>query len=99
MSAGFAGFGWRHRCFPADFDEVRMDPRQHCGKPAATQRQDFPLLEHLNLSHPLIVLAKLIDWDALIRPSMTPWGRDIGALLATAPDRWSAVFAARLRSV
>jgi hypothetical protein len=36
-----------------------MDPRHHSGKPAPSQRQDFPSLEHLNLHHPLIVLAKL----------------------------------------
>jgi IS5 family transposase len=42
-----------------------MDPRHFSGKPALSQRQDFPLLEHLNLHHPLIVLAKLIDWNAI----------------------------------
>lgn len=42
-----------------------MDPRHHSGKLRASQRQEFPLLEHLNLAHPLIVLAKLIDWNAI----------------------------------
>ena len=42
-----------------------MDPRHHSREPAPSHRQDFPLLEHLNLHHPLIVLAKLIDWNAI----------------------------------
>ena len=42
-----------------------MDPRHHSEKPAPSHRQDFPLLENLNLHHPLIVLAKLIDWNAI----------------------------------
>jgi transposase, IS5 family len=42
-----------------------MDRRHHSRKPEASQRQDFPLLEHLNVRHPLIVLAKLIDWNAI----------------------------------
>jgi IS5 family transposase len=44
-----------------------MDSRHHFGKPVASQRQDFPLLEHLNARHPLIVLARLIDWNAIER--------------------------------
>jgi hypothetical protein len=42
-----------------------MDPRHHSGKPAPSRRQDFPLLEHLNLHRPLIVPARLIDWKVL----------------------------------
>jgi len=51
--------------FPANFDEANMDLRHHSGKTGSPQRQEFPLLEHLNLQHPLIVLAKLIDWNAI----------------------------------
>jgi hypothetical protein len=42
-----------------------MDSRHHSRKPASSQRRDFPLLEHINLHHPLIVLARLIDWNAI----------------------------------
>jgi IS5 family transposase len=42
-----------------------MDPRHPSGKPAPSRRQECPLLEHLNLHHPLIVLANLIDWNAI----------------------------------
>src|SRR5947209_720316 len=33
-------------------------------------RQDFPLMEHLNQRHPLLVLAKWIDWDAIERVAL-----------------------------
>jgi hypothetical protein len=61
----FARFGQCHMRFPANSDEARMGQGHHFGKPVPSQRQDFPLLEHLNLHHPLIVLAKLIDWNAI----------------------------------
>jgi IS5 family transposase len=51
-----------------------MDSSHHSGKPRASQRQDFPLLEHLNLGHPLIVLARLIDWDAIERVAYDAMG-------------------------
>jgi IS5 family transposase len=51
--------------FPANFGEANMDLRHHSGKTGSPQRQEFPLLGHLNLQHPLIVLAKLIDWNAI----------------------------------
>jgi hypothetical protein len=34
-------------------------------EPALARRQEFPLLEHLKLNHPLFLLAKLIDWNAI----------------------------------
>jgi hypothetical protein len=37
-----------------------MDSYHHFGVRASSHRQDFLLLEHLNLHHPLIVLTKLI---------------------------------------
>jgi IS5 family transposase len=51
-----------------------MDPRHHSGKPGASPRQDFPLLEHLNARHPLILLAKLIDWNAIERVAYEAMG-------------------------
>lgn len=51
-----------------------MDSRHHSGKPGASQRQDFPLLEHLNTRHPLIVLARLIDWNAIERVAYETMG-------------------------
>jgi len=51
-----------------------MDPRHHSGKPASSQRQDFPLLEHLNRHHPLNVLANLIEWNAIDQVVYEPMG-------------------------
>jgi transposase, IS5 family len=48
--------------------QVRPLPLWYCccaAKAGPSQRQGFLLLEHLNLHHPLIVLAKLIDWNAI----------------------------------
>ncbi len=42
-----------------------MDSRHFSRNPLPSHGQDFPLLEHLNLQHPLIVLAKLIDVNAI----------------------------------
>lgn len=44
-----------------------MDPRLDSVKLHASRRQDFSLLEHLNARHPPIMLAELIDWDAIER--------------------------------
>lgn len=52
---------------------MKSPPRS--GMPAAPQGQAFPLLEHLNLRHPLIVLAKLIDWPAIDRVAYASMGR------------------------
>jgi hypothetical protein len=52
---------------PAFFDEVRMGP-----KTPVTEGDFFqqPLREQINLKHPLVGLADLIDWDRL-RTSMS----------------------------
>lgn len=51
-----------------------MDSRRHSGKPVSSQRRDFPLLAHLNVHHPLIVLTKLIDWNAIERVAYEAMG-------------------------
>jgi len=51
--------------FLANFDEAEMEPRHHSGKPVPLQRQDFPFPEHLDLEPLIIVLAKLVDWNAI----------------------------------
>lgn len=63
--AEFASFARCYIHFPANSDEAEMDPRHHSERSASSQRQDFLLLNHLNLNHPLIVRAKLIDWNAI----------------------------------
>lgn len=47
---------------PANFDEVRMGP-----KTPVTEGDFFrhPLREQINLKHPLVSLAGLINWDRL----------------------------------
>jgi IS5 family transposase len=42
-----------------------VDARHHSKKAVPVQRQEFPLLDHLHLPHPLIVLTKLIDSNAV----------------------------------
>lgn len=51
-----------------------MKSPPHSGQPGASQRQAFPLLEHLNPHHPLIVLARLIDWHAIDRVAYASMG-------------------------
>ena len=63
-----------------------MDPRHHSGKPEPSQRQDFPLLEHLNLHHPLIVLARLIDRNAIDQVAYDAMGPRHRRFVATMPD-------------
>lgn len=86
--AELARLGRCHTRFPADFDETRMDLRHHSGKPAPPQGQDFPLLEHLNLRHPLIALAKLIGWNAFgqVAYAAMVLGRASAAFLAVPDD-------------
>ena len=42
-----------------------MNPHAHFSRAKPSHRQDFLLLEHLNRTHPLIVLAELINWEAI----------------------------------
>jgi hypothetical protein len=65
--AEFERFGRCHIRWSASSDKAGMNPRPHFGKPASSQRQDSPLLEQLNLHHPLIVLAKLVGWTAIVQ--------------------------------
>src|SRR5690349_19775304 len=51
-----------------------MNPHHHFSKAKPSRRQDFPLLEHLNRSHPLIVLAGLINWDAIHQVAVEAMG-------------------------
>jgi transposase, IS5 family len=51
-----------------------MNPHHHFSKAKSSRRQDFPLLEHLNRTHPLIVLAGLINWDAIHQVAVEAMG-------------------------
>jgi IS5 family transposase len=60
--------------FLANFDEVDMNPHQHFSRAQSSRRQDFPLLAHLNRTHPLIVLAGLINWEAIHQVAVDAMG-------------------------
>jgi IS5 family transposase len=60
--------------FLANFDEVDMNPHAHFSRAKPSRRQDFPLLDHLNRTHPLIVLAELINWEVIHQVAVEAMG-------------------------
>jgi hypothetical protein len=56
--------------FLANLAEVMMGQNHQKDGSLPVQRQDFPLMEHLNRQHPLIQLAALIDWEEIDRAAL-----------------------------
>ena len=51
-----------------------MNPHAHFSRAKPSRRQDFPLLDHLNRTHPLIVLAELINWEVIHQVAVEAMG-------------------------